>query len=90
MDLTRALPQIFMIWWGKEFKRLLQELQLEVIMMKCYVDDINWGIPVVAPGTRYVDRTLVIEDGINYGLVCEECKNGSTISKYVGQSLGRG
>ena len=62
MDLTGALAQIFMIWWGKEFKWLLQELQLKVIMMRCYVGDINWEIPVVALGTRYVDGTLVIED----------------------------
>ena len=62
MDLTGALAQIFIIWWGKEFKWLLQELQLKVIMMRCYVGDINWEIPVVALGTRYVDGTLVIED----------------------------
>ena len=88
LDLTGALAQIFMIWWGKEFKIRLQQLQLEVIMMKIYVDDINQGMPIIDPGTRYIDGELVIkEDLIVHDMGVADDLRTMLIYQSVGNSI---
>jgi hypothetical protein len=88
LDLTGALAQIFMIWWSKEFKIRLEQLQLEVIMMKIYVDDINQGIPIIEPGTRYIDGELVIkEDLVVHDIAVADDLRTMLIYQSIGNSI---
>ena len=42
VELTGTMAQIFMVWWDKRFQEISkEELQLEIIFYKRYVDDIN-------------------------------------------------
>ena len=42
VELTGTMAQIFMVWWDKEFQRISTEnMQLEILFYKRYVDDIN-------------------------------------------------
>ena len=60
LDLTGSIAQVFMMWWDAEFKRRLSALEMDLMMDKRYVDDINLALPPIAPGTQYVDGELHI------------------------------
>ena len=68
LKLTGALPQIFMIWWDREFARKLKDVGIEQRMNQRYVDDIDIAAKATVPGLRYVegkiimDTTKVVED----------------------------
>ncbi len=52
-----------MLWWDGKFKEKLQELGIEVLMYKRYVDDINMCTIVVDLRITYGNRHIVIGDG---------------------------
>ena len=52
LDLTRAIGQIYMIWWAEELKSRLSRLLIKIQAKKCYVDDVNIAMLPTEPGLR--------------------------------------
>ena len=44
LELTGELAAVFMMWWDKELLKRVQNLGIEVLLYKRYVDDINMVI----------------------------------------------
>ena len=62
LDLTGGIAQVYMIWWNRELKRRLTMHGIVLRMKKCYVDDVNYGLPPTPPGLRYDNGQLHIEE----------------------------
>ena len=45
-------------------RRRLTSIGIHLCMKKCYVDDVNYGLPPTPPGARYLDGELYIEDAL--------------------------
>ena len=41
LELTGVIAQLFMMWWDRQFIRKMEERQVNIILYKRYVDDIN-------------------------------------------------
>ena len=87
-ELTGELAAIIMTWWDKELLRKLEELNIEVLLYKRYVDDVN--IIFVAPDakTEYITNDegrgqLVFNEGREVG----KEENGMIILKKVGNTI---
>ena len=63
MDITVELVKVFMTWWDKKMIRRLQELNINPILYKRYVDDINIAVNKVDDGYGYVGGNIVIQEG---------------------------
>ena len=59
LNLTGTIAQVVMLWWDGRFKAKLQEMGIEVLMYKRYVDDINMCTIEVAPGVVYENGQVV-------------------------------
>ena len=57
--LTGTLAQIFMLWWDRELRTKLKDLDMECSMYKRYVDDITMVISATPPGMRYKIRSSI-------------------------------
>ena len=64
LDLTGGIAQVYMIWWNNELRRRLTNIGIHLCMKKCYVDDVNYGLPPTPPGARYLDGELYIEEAL--------------------------
>ena len=58
VKLTGIVAKIFMSWWSKQFSDKLKSLDIEQMLHKCYVDDINFGIKATKIGIRYVNGEI--------------------------------
>ena len=63
LELTGEIAAILMMWWDRELLRRVEQLGLEVMMYKRYVDDINLTVKV--PPER---RRLIRDSDGNYRL----------------------
>ena len=52
---TGIIAQIVMIWWDRQFKRLLKELKVNYDIIKRFIDDVNGVFDVIKAGTEYRD-----------------------------------
>ena len=57
--LTGTLAQIFMLWWDRELRTKLKDLDMECSMYTRYVDDITMVISATPPGMRYKIRSSI-------------------------------
>ena len=64
LDLTGSITQVYVIWWNNELRRRLTSIGISLCMKKCYVDDVNYGLPPTPPGARYLDGELYIEEAL--------------------------
>ena len=60
MEITGVVAQIFMVWWDREFKRKLQELNIQLNLHERYVDDTNLVGRQTAVGARYDGEQILI------------------------------
>ena len=88
LELTGELASIFMTWWDKELLRKLEEIGIEVLMYKRYIDDIN--VVFTAPDSN-LEHTInnegqgVLVVSENRAMNKEE--NGMQILQSVGNSI---
>ena len=61
MELTGVVAQVFMVWWDRQFRRRLQDVQLPLDKLhERYVDDTNL-VPRKTPiGARYDGERISI------------------------------
>ena len=52
LELAGALARVVMLWWDKEFLRLLDVNYITIHMYKRYIDDQNLAGKPLQPGTR--------------------------------------
>ena len=74
-----------MLWWDAELKRRLSAMQMNLLMYKRYVDDINIVIPPVEPGTRYTDGRLEI---VHEELIIDEGKEPDELTMNIIKQIG--
>ena len=53
MELTGVLAKVFMVWWDKEFNRIMSKLKINNMLYERYVDDINHGLNKTEEGMKY-------------------------------------
>ena len=88
LELTGELASIFMTWWDKELLRKLEEIGVEVLMYKRYIDDIN--VIFVAPDSN---QEFIINEEGQGELVRNEARtkgkeeNGMEILQKVGNTI---
>ena len=58
LDLTGSIAQIFMIWWNNELKRRLRLLEIDLLMHKSYVDDINVALTPIEAGYQLTEGEI--------------------------------
>ena len=61
LKLTGVLPQIFMIWWDREFASKLKNVGIEQRMNQRYVDDIDIAAKATIPELRYVEGKIIMD-----------------------------
>ena len=86
LDLTGSIAQIFMLWWDAEFKNRLSALQLNPLMYKRYVDDINIALQPVESGMKYIDGGI-IHDPIGTDEEEEADKRTMNLIKQIGNDI---
>ena len=59
MDITGELAKVFMTWWDKQAIERLRRLDMEPVLYKRYVDDINIATEALEEGYEYKDGRLV-------------------------------
>ena len=65
MDITGELAKIFMTWWDKQAIQKLRRLEIDPILYKRYVDDINIAAKRVARGSKYENGRLTENEQVN-------------------------
>ena len=81
MELTGVVAQIFMVWWDREFKRKLQEVNIQLNLHERYVDDTNLVSRQTAVGARYDgERILITNESITED---EELENDERTMKLL-------
>ena len=72
MELTGVIAHIFMVWWDREYKRKLQEVNAQLNLHERYVDDTNLVGRQTAIGSRYggdgiviTNETIIEDQGIS-------------------------
>ena len=63
MELTGVVAQIFMVWWDREFRKRLRELEIQVELHERYVDDTNLVAEQTPLGARYDGESIMITEG---------------------------
>ena len=83
-----GIAQVYMIWWNRELKRKLTMLGIVLRMKKCYVDDVNYGLPPTPPGLRYDNGQLHIEEAMTVHdvLIAEDIRTMQIITA-IGNSI---
>ena len=56
IDLTGELAKIYMTWWDKELLKKLEELAIDLILYKRYVDDIVITVKKIIEESRQVEK----------------------------------
>ena len=62
MELTGVVAQIFMVWWDKQLKTKLDEVNIHPILHERYIDDTNTSVKETPIGARYIQGRLVTTD----------------------------
>ena len=62
MEITGVVAQIFMVWWDRELRRRLEEVNIRLKMHERYVDDSNILTKQTEVGARYDGVKLVITE----------------------------
>ena len=52
LEIAGALARIVMLWWDKEFIKLLRDNNITMHLYKRYIDDQNMAGKPLQPGTR--------------------------------------
>ena len=60
MELTGVVAQVFMVWWDRQFKERLRNLNRQLKLHERYVDDSNVVGRAVERGARYDGEGLVV------------------------------
>merc|ERR1719206_403083 len=66
MELTGVVAQVFMVWWDRQLKQRLEEINVRLRMHQRYVDDTNVMTKATPVGARYNGDGLVT-DGASIG-----------------------
>ena len=75
-----------MLWWDAEFKSRLSALQLNPLMYKRYVDDINIALRPVESGMRYIDGGI-IQDPVGTEEEEEADRRTMNLIKLIGNDI---
>ena len=59
---TGIIAQFVMIWWERNFKNKLQLLNINVDLLKRFIDDVNIVCDEIKPGTEYCDGVLAVNE----------------------------
>ena len=62
MELTGVVAQIFMVWWDKQFRNRLQEVNKSLNLHKRYVDDTNLVTEETPTGARYDGERIIVTE----------------------------
>ena len=62
MELTGVIAQVFMVWWDRELRQRLDEVNLLPKMHQRYVDDTNLAAMETEVGARYDGEQLVVNE----------------------------
>ena len=62
LQLTGVVAQVFMVWWDRELKRRLDEIDFRMKMHQRYVDDTNVAAKETAIGARYDGERLIANE----------------------------
>ena len=55
LEIAGALARIVMLWWDKEFNKMLASNSISIHLYKRYIDDQNLAGKPLKPGTRWVE-----------------------------------
>ena len=88
MDITGELAKVFMTWWDKQMVQRMRQLDLDPILYKRYVDDINIAVNRVREGIKYSGGALVRETDEEQGTM-EKDKRTFEIIKKIGDEIHR-
>ena len=89
LDLTGSIAQVFMIWWNTELKRRLRLLEIELMMHKSYVDDINVALTPIGEGYQYIEGEIRATQQDNHEVteIIEDDERTMKILQEVGNSI---
>ena len=62
MELTGVVAQVFMVWWDRELRRRLDEIDFRMLMHQRYVDDTNVAPKESEVGARHDGKRLMINE----------------------------
>ena len=62
MELTGVIAQVFMVWWDRELRQRLDEINLLPKMHQRYVDDTNLATMETEMGARYDGEQLIVSE----------------------------
>ena len=62
MELTGVVAQIFMVWWDRQFKERLRQVNQQLNLHERYVDDSNVVTMAVERGARYDGERLIVSE----------------------------
>ena len=62
MELTGVVAQVFMVWWDRQFKERLRQVQNDMKIHERYVDDTNVATLETEIGARYDGERLVVTE----------------------------
>ena len=88
VDLTGELAKVFMTWWDKQVIQRMRSLEMDPILYKRYVDDVNIAADEVAEGYGYVDGAIV-EQGDGEREDGESDKRTFNVIKQIGNEVHR-
>ena len=62
MELTGVVAQVFLVWWDRQLRRKLAEVNFNLKLHKRYIDDTNVAGPETPIGARYDGQQLVVTE----------------------------
>ena len=83
MDITGELAKVFMTWWDKQMLQRLRELEIDPVLYKRYVDDINVAVDQVD------EDSAMIRHGINGQVNIENDKKTFNVIRRIGNEIHR-
>ena len=61
-ELTGTIAQVFMVWWDKQLRARLQEVNVRLRLHERYIDDTNVVATKTPIGARYDGEKIVVND----------------------------
>ena len=62
MELTGVVAQVLMVWWDRQFKERLRQVNQQLNLHERYVDDSNVVTMAVERGARYDGERLIVSE----------------------------
>ena len=62
MELTGVVAQVFMVWWDRQYKNKLEQVNINLKLHERYIDDTNMVTKRTAKGARYNGINIVVTE----------------------------